>query len=529
MDIVKGFLIRVSAFLLKEILEIARQPLLLLTLVIGPFLILLFFGLGYRNEARALRTLFVVEENSPIAAKLDEYANTLGPQLIFSGRTDNLEEAQAQLRQGEVDLVTVLPSNPYETILQNNQAVFELYHNEIDPFQTDYINVFGRVYVNEVNRRVLRLLTSEGQLDLSKVQAKLDEVRASATKLRELLQECAKTLAEAGRSGNCDGQAILDYVQDLRQAVAELDLMAEGNLTVSDVLEQELHGRPLGRSFDNALDHGEEPLTLERIINRTDELEAKAQTIDDYLRQLETLTQLETDLDSIEVRLKQFLQIKPNILISPFRSEVNSIATVPLKVNDFFAPAVIVLLLQHLILTFAALSMVRERQLGSIELFHVAPLSPLETLIGKYASYLLFGCSLAAILLTLITLGLGVPMLGNWLSVGLVVLAVLFASLGIGFVISLISKTDTQAVQYAMIVLLTSVFFSGFLLGLNTLWLPVQTISYSLPATYGILLLRDIMLRGLPLDGNILIPLVSLGLILFLVAWLLLERSMDRI
>jgi ABC-2 type transport system permease protein len=202
---------------------------------------------------------------------------------------------------------------------------------------------------------------------------------------------------------------------------------------------------------------------------------------------------------------------------------------VPLKVNDFFAPAVIVLLLQHLILTFAALSMVRERQLGSIELFHVAPLSPLETLIGKYASYLLFGCSLAAILLTLITLGLGVPMLGNWLSVGLVVLAVLFASLGIGFVISLISKTDTQAVQYAMIVLLTSVFFSGFLLGLNTLWLPVQTISYSLPATYGILLLRDIMLRGLPLDGNILIPLVSLGLILFLVAWLLLERSMDRI
>ncbi|HMR62982.1 MAG TPA: ABC transporter permease [Anaerolineae bacterium] len=525
----KGFLIRVSAFLLKEILETTRQPLLLLTLVIGPFLILLFFGLGYRNEARALRTLFVVDDDSPIAAKLDEYASTLGPQLIFSGRTNDLEEAQLRLRRGDVDLVTVLPSNPYETILGNNQAVFELYHNEIDPFQTDYISVFGRVYVNEVNRRVLRLLTSEGQLDISKVQEKLDEVRASTTKLRELLQECAEALAQAGRSGSCDGQAIIDYVDELRQKVEELDAVTEEDLTVSDVLEQELSGQPLDRPFSEALDHDEDALTLERIIDRTDLLEAKAQTVDDYIRQLETLTQLETDLDSVEVRLKQFLQIKPNILISPFRSEVTSIATVPLKVNDFFAPAVIVLLLQHLILTFAALSMVRERQLGSVELFHVAPLSPLETLIGKYISYLLFGGSLAAILLTLISLGLDVPMLGHWLNVGLVVLAVLFASLGIGFVISVISKTDTQAVQYAMIVLLTSVFFSGFLLGLNTLWLPVQTISYSLPATYGILLLRDIMLRGLPLDWNIFIPLVSMGLILFLVAWLLLERSMNRI
>jgi len=55
--------IRTSSFLIMEIVEILRQPRLVLTLVLGPFLILLLFGIGYRNEARPLRTMFVVPEN----------------------------------------------------------------------------------------------------------------------------------------------------------------------------------------------------------------------------------------------------------------------------------------------------------------------------------------------------------------------------------------------------------------------------------------------------------------------------------
>ncbi|RME78800.1 MAG: hypothetical protein D6784_01910, partial [Chloroflexi bacterium] len=79
------FLVRISAFLFKEILEIIRQPLLIITLVLGPFLILLFFGIGFRNEARALRTLFVVDPNSGMAQAIEQYANSLGPQLVFVG------------------------------------------------------------------------------------------------------------------------------------------------------------------------------------------------------------------------------------------------------------------------------------------------------------------------------------------------------------------------------------------------------------------------------------------------------------
>ncbi|MCB0210299.1 MAG: ABC transporter permease [Anaerolineae bacterium] len=518
------FLIRISAFLLKEMLEILRQPLLLLTLVIGPFLILLFFGIGYRNEARALRTIFVIEDNdSAVSQKLDEYANTLGPQLIFEGKTDNLAAAQEMLRQGEVDLVAKLPTDIYNTILNNKQAVFNLYHNEIDPFQIDYINVFGRVYINEVNRRVLRLLTTEGQIDLSQAQETIDAARDSADTLQELLQSCAETLSEAGRGEECNSQTATEYMQDLNEKFDDLNRIVEEDLSFQESLQREFgEGSDTHEETDDAE-------SLQRIRDRIKSLETAVDDIDKYEAQLETLTNLDADLAGLEDQLKDFLNINPSILVSPFRSEVESISTVQFKVNDFFAPAVIVLLLQHLILTFAALSMVRERQLGSMELFYVAPLSALETLIGKYISYLILGAILAAILLSVIVFGLNVPLLGSWLNIALVVLAVLFSSLGIGFIISLISRTDTQAVQYSMIVLLTSVFFSGFLLGLNTLWEPVRVISWSLPATYGILLLRDIMLRGGGLNWPIFAPLLVFGVVLFGLAWWLLRRSMQNI
>ena len=120
------YFIRISAFVLKEIFEILRQPLLLMTLVLGPFLILFFFGIGYRNEARALKTLFYVKEDNVLSDKLDQYTGSLGPQLDSKGKTDNLDEAKEHLRQGDIDLITVLPTGAYDTIRNNEQAVFKL-------------------------------------------------------------------------------------------------------------------------------------------------------------------------------------------------------------------------------------------------------------------------------------------------------------------------------------------------------------------------------------------------------------------
>src|SRR5512146_2314166 len=112
-------IIRASSFFRKEIFEIVRQPRLIFTLVLGPFLILLIFGIGYNNQPRELRTLFVAQPGSAMAKDIEQYAPTIGPQLIYEGITGDQNAALQRLQRGEVDLVVVAPGDAYQKIRSN--------------------------------------------------------------------------------------------------------------------------------------------------------------------------------------------------------------------------------------------------------------------------------------------------------------------------------------------------------------------------------------------------------------------------
>ena len=86
---------------------------------------------------------------------------------------------------------------------------------------------------------------------------------------------------------------------------------------------------------------------------------------------------------------------------------------------------------------------------------------------------------------------LGVPLLGGWLPLVGIVLLLTFASLGVGLLISLVADSERQAVQLSMILLLASVFFSGFVLPVTDFAEWTQYLAYSLPVTHGIALLQD--------------------------------------
>ncbi|HEX5809137.1 MAG TPA: ABC transporter permease, partial [Anaerolineales bacterium] len=239
------------------------------------------------------------------------------------------------------------------------------------------------------------------------------------------------------------------------------------------------------------------------------------------------INELETDLTTAHDQLATFRSIGSSVLVNPFEAETTSLSNIMFSPTEFFAPAVIVLLLQHLSITFASLSIVRERRSGIIELFRVAPISAFETLVGKFLSYLTFEILLAAVITTLAVLLLKVPMFGNWWSYAAAVVVLLFTSLGVGFLISLISETDTQAVQYSMLLLLASIFFSGFFLDLRLMWEPMKILAWSLPATYGIRMLQDIMLRGAAAPALLLQGLLLIGIGMFIVNWLILRRRME--
>ena len=113
--------------------------------------------------------------------------------------------------------------------------------------------------------------------------------------------------------------------------------------------------------------------------------------------------------------------------------------------------------------------LVRERYLGTADLFRVAPLTAGETLWGKYLGHFAIGGVLAAVLVAASVFALGVPMEGSWWQLGVSVAGVIVASLGWGMVLSSLVDTDAQAVQASMIALLVSIFFSGFMLSLDRL------------------------------------------------------------
>jgi ABC-2 type transport system permease protein len=105
-----------------------------------------------------------------------------------------------------------------------------------------------------------------------------------------------------------------------------------------------------------------------------------------------------------------------------------------------------------------------------------------------------------------------------------VIALLVFASLGIGLIISVISDSERQAVQLALLLLLASVFFSGFVLPVDEFHEGVQYLAYTLPVTHGIRLLQDIMLRGDTTAWWQLGVLAALALIFLVLTVILLRR-----
>jgi len=431
------FLIRVSSFLGKEMTEIFRQPRLILTLVLGPFLIMFLFGLGYPDQNRTLRTTFVTADPAGFQKEMNAFTESFNSKIFDYVIESEKELALAKLALNQTDLVIIVPDIPFETIQNNQQAEFLVYHNEVDPIQIGYIQSVARILVDEVNRQILQSMAEQGQADSGSLQIDLETA-------------IAKT-------------------QMLRQAV------------------------PAG------------------------DVKTATQAAD-----------LEKDLTNVHENLATFRSLSSGILVSPFSAKVTGLSEVQvLTVTGFFAPAVIVLLLQHVSITFSSLSIVRETRSGIMELFRVAPIKAFETLVGKYLSYLFFETILAGVITALAVWLLRIPILGSLQDYALAVVVLLFTSLGVGFFISLISQTDTQAVQYSMLLMLASIFFSGFFLDLRLMKAPITFIAWSLPATYGIRMLQDIMLRGSSVPLLLFLGVAGIGIVLFLINWILLRRIME--
>jgi len=182
---------------------------------------------------------------------------------------------------------------------------------------------------------------------------------------------------------------------------------------------------------------------------------------------------------------------------------------------NYMIPALIGLILQLLTAMLTALAIVRERELGTIEQLIVTPLRPWELVVGKIVPYVLIAFFDTMEVLIIGTLWFKVPINGS--VVLLLSLACLFvmSSLGIGLFISTVARTQQEAMLLAFFTMLPSIFLSGFMFPLVAMPAALRALSYGIPLTYFLVIVRGIVLKGVGLE--MLVPQV-IALVIFGVA-----------
>lgn len=489
-------LIRTSAFVRKDVVEIIRQPQLLLGVILGPFILLLVFGASLGDLAPELETVVVAQRGSALFDVFERFRFSPGGRFVISDVTADREGALERLRSGDVDIVLVLPSEPQLTIRRGEPAEAILYHNFIDPLEGRAIATATQLSVGELNEEFVAALVRDAQGSAVEGRERLQRTLTAVRLLRSSLE--TGDLAQARRT-----------VPQVRRNLAAARLIL-GPATAA-------------AASSAADDPASAPLTeLDRVLTTLDQVTAAA---DPSSGDAARLAQIETDLAQAIDELDAFTALSPEVAISPLSSRVERVQGGNIRLPDFYAPAVLVLLGQHLVVTTVAMATVQEEQYGTTELFAVAPVRPAERLLGRYTGAVALSLPTMLIMLGALLVGLGVPMLGSWSLLLLIFLATLVASIGIGFLIAELSTSTTQAVQAAMAVLLASVFFSGFVLSTQFFVGLGRIVGAALPATYAIQALRDVMLRGQVLDATpyVVLPLVAAGL--FVINWALLHRS----
>ncbi|MDV6032947.1 MAG: ABC transporter ATP-binding protein/permease [Phycisphaera sp. RhM] len=167
-----------------------------------------------------------------------------------------------------------------------------------------------------------------------------------------------------------------------------------------------------------------------------------------------------------------------------------------LESSHFFVPGLVGIILQLVTLFLTSFAVVRERELGTLEQLFVTPVGRTGLLLGKLLPYALVGFVALLTVLAVMIYVFGVDIRGS-ISL-LLALSMLFmvCSLGLGLLVSTLAKTQLEAVQFAFVIMLPSVLLSGFVFPRSEMPLPIYLITFGIPATYLIEILRGVVLRG---------------------------------
>jgi ABC-2 type transport system permease protein len=191
-----------------------------------------------------------------------------------------------------------------------------------------------------------------------------------------------------------------------------------------------------------------------------------------------------------------------------------------LRSTLFLVPGLIAYISMITAVVSTALSIVREKENGTMEQVRMAPISTPAFVIGKTLPYLILSqiSGLLVILASMVLFGL--PVRGSWLDLSIVLAVFLVGALGTGLLVSTMAETQQIALQAAMLLAFLPTFMlSGFIFPISSMPVALQYITTVVPAKYFLIALRGVVLKGLglralwqPLGALVVYAIVVLGL-----------------
>ncbi|MBZ5599460.1 MAG: ABC transporter permease [Acidobacteriia bacterium] len=166
----------------------------------------------------------------------------------------------------------------------------------------------------------------------------------------------------------------------------------------------------------------------------------------------------------------------------------------------FFVPGVIGSLTLVLVTTLTAFAVVREREIGTLEQIMVTPIRPVEFILGKTVPFFLIGLLDVALIGIVGTLWFQVPFRGHVSVLLAGTVLFLLCQLGVGLLISTVSRTQQQAMVTSFFFIMPAITFSGFGFPISTMPQWLQQITYLDPLRYFLVVIRGVYLKGVGMD-----------------------------
>jgi ABC-2 type transport system permease protein len=482
--------------------ELFRQPWLLFIVILGPFLILLTFVLGARVYRDFPPTIVVQPPSRSGPPALQMSAEELDNFLKVVDVTPDREAALERLRRGEIKLVLELPADPRAAIERGEQAQIQITTNEIDPLANSFITLFVESQIAELNRQTIEKAAAQARESSGRLQADV-----------ERLDRALDTFETA---------SVADRRQRLAEAATLLTQVDSALAQLQDMVR--LAGGGLGGSASPAAE-------LQRQRERLGRLREDIRQLDAQLAQApsqQEVARIRQDVRQLQTLLAQAQTTNPMVLSAPFAASVSNVAPYQPEGTNYFLPGILALILQHLALTLAAVSIARDRRLGVLDIYRLSPASAGEVLFGKYLGLTIMVALIAAGITALALTALRMAVLGGLPTLVVALFVFLLAALAMGFVVGLLTRSEEAAIQLSMLLLIASVAFGGLLAPLEQLTRPLLAVAFLLPVTSGKLVLESVMFRGYFVDWNAPLILGLLLLIAFVLSFRLFSVELAR-